>query len=252
MKINWFTVLAQVINFLILVWLLKRYLYKPILNAIDKREKNIVAKLEDANAKKAEALKERDEFNQKNEDFNLQKNKLMNTAIAETEEERKKLLEAARTTATALENQLKKALEEKQENLNQEILQKIQQEVFVIARKTLTDLSSISLEEQVVNIFIQRLNDLKADEKKAFISAFKANPKQILVQSAFDLTKPLQSKIQKTVNAILGKEIEFEFKTAAEIISGIELTANGYKLSWSISEYLDSLEKSFSEIINKK
>ena len=39
MKINWFTVIAQLVNFLILVWLMKRFLYKPILNAIDEREK---------------------------------------------------------------------------------------------------------------------------------------------------------------------------------------------------------------------
>ena len=38
MRINRFTVFAQAINFLILVWLLKRFLYKPILHAIDERE----------------------------------------------------------------------------------------------------------------------------------------------------------------------------------------------------------------------
>jgi F-type H+-transporting ATPase subunit b len=39
MLIDWFTVAAQAINFLILVWLLKRFLYKPVLNAVDAREK---------------------------------------------------------------------------------------------------------------------------------------------------------------------------------------------------------------------
>jgi F-type H+-transporting ATPase subunit b len=37
MLIDWFTVGAQVLNFLILVWLLKRFLYGPILDAIDAR-----------------------------------------------------------------------------------------------------------------------------------------------------------------------------------------------------------------------
>ena len=69
MEINWFTVIAQVINFLILVWLLKRFLYKPVLNAIAEREKKIAAQLSDAEVKKAEAQKERDAFHQKNEAF---------------------------------------------------------------------------------------------------------------------------------------------------------------------------------------
>ena len=60
MLIDWFTVGAQVLNFLILVWLLKRFLYKPILDAIDAREERIAAELADADAKKAEAQKERD------------------------------------------------------------------------------------------------------------------------------------------------------------------------------------------------
>ena len=55
MLIDWFTVGAQVLNFLVLVWLMKRFLYKPILDAIDAREKGIATELADADAKKAEA-----------------------------------------------------------------------------------------------------------------------------------------------------------------------------------------------------
>jgi len=72
MLIDWFTVGAQVLNFLILVWLLKRFLYKPILHAIEEREKRIAAELANADKKKAEAQKERDEFKHKNEEFDQQ------------------------------------------------------------------------------------------------------------------------------------------------------------------------------------
>ena len=43
MLIDGFTVGAQVLNFLILVWLMKRFLYQPILDAIDAREQRIAA-----------------------------------------------------------------------------------------------------------------------------------------------------------------------------------------------------------------
>jgi F-type H+-transporting ATPase subunit b len=68
MLIDWFTVGAQVLNFLILVWLLKRFLYKPILNAIDAREKLIAAELPMPTTKKAEAQKEHDEFQTQEQD----------------------------------------------------------------------------------------------------------------------------------------------------------------------------------------
>ena len=45
MLIDWFTVGAQALNFLILVWLMKHFLYQPILHAIDAREKKIAAEL---------------------------------------------------------------------------------------------------------------------------------------------------------------------------------------------------------------
>ena len=74
MLIDWFTVAAQALNFLILVWLMKRFLYKPILKAIDTREKLIATELADAAAKKVEAQKEHAEFDQKNQQFDQQLN----------------------------------------------------------------------------------------------------------------------------------------------------------------------------------
>src|SRR5271165_4865540 len=102
MLIDWFTVGAQVLNFLILVWLLKHFLYKPILNAVDAREKRIAAELADADAKKTEAQKERDEFQHKNEVFDQQRAALLSKATEEATAERQRLLDDARKAADAL------------------------------------------------------------------------------------------------------------------------------------------------------
>jgi len=136
--------------------------------------------------------------------------------------------------------------------LNNEIAQKTQQEVFAIARKTLADLASISIEEQSVNIFVKRMDELTKDEKKNFKDAFQSDSKPVLIQSTFELPHKQQLEIKRTVQEILGTKTHFEFKTAPELISGIELTANGYKLAWSISDYLNSMKKDISEIIKEK
>ena len=57
MLIDWFTVGAQVLNFLILIWLLKRFLYKPILHAIDEREERIATELANADSPKVRSPK---------------------------------------------------------------------------------------------------------------------------------------------------------------------------------------------------
>ena len=247
MKINWFTVIAQIINFFVLVWLLRRFLYKPVLKAIDERENKIASELKDAKAKETEAKKEQAEFLEKNEKFDQQKKKLMDNVIAETNEEREKLLEEARNEAAVLRSKLVKSLDAMQENLEHDIAQKTQEEVFAITRKTLKDLASMSLEEQSVNIFVNRLKELKNEEKKKLTDAFKSGSDFILVQTAFDLPSKQQTEIKSTVNEILGTKTQFQFNTVPKLISGIELTSNGYKLAWSISEYLSSIQKSISE-----
>lgn len=258
MQINWFTVIAQIVNFIILVWLLKRFLYKPVLNAIEEREKKIAGQINDAEAKDALAKKEQAKFKEKNESFDKEKKVLMDKATAEINEEKQKLLESARNEAAELRAKLEKSLKEMQANLNRDIAQKTQQEVFAIARKTLADIASMSLEEQSADLFIKRIHDLKKEEKQQFLEAFKTSSNlkddkgSILIQSAFDLPKKQQTAIKNAVDDILGSSTSFEFKTAPEIISGIELTSNGYKLSWSISEYLNSLQKSISQTLEEE
>jgi F-type H+-transporting ATPase subunit b len=250
MKINWFTVLAQVINFLILVWLLKRFLYKPILNAIDEREKKITSQLKDADDKKTEAKKEQEGFRKKKDDLDKQKKELMDIAVADANTERGKLIVQAKDEAGTLRLTLERAASENQENQNLETARKIQKEVFAITRKALTDIASLSLEEHSVSTFIKRLNESKHEEKKQFIEAFTPAAtctNSILVRSAFDLPVKQQDDINRSVNEILGIKTQLQFKTSPEIISGIELTTNGYKLAWSFSEYLISLEKSISD-----
>ncbi len=80
MLIDWFTVVAQIVNFLVLVWLLKRFLYKPILNAIDAREKRIASQVLKAQETEEVAKKERDAYQQKNEDLEKQKEVLLSKA----------------------------------------------------------------------------------------------------------------------------------------------------------------------------
>jgi len=96
MLIDWFTVGAQALNFLILMWLLKRYLYKPMLRAIDARERRIADELADAKAKKVEAQSECDEFRRKNADFDQQRAELLSLATEDAKVERQRLLDAAR------------------------------------------------------------------------------------------------------------------------------------------------------------
>jgi F-type H+-transporting ATPase subunit b len=121
MLIDWFTVGAQIVNFLILVWLLKHFLYKPILNAIDAREKRIAAELADADTKKAEAEKERTDFEDKNKAFDQQRSALLGKAADEAKAERERLIDQAKKDAESLRVTQADALRGDQVRLGSEI-----------------------------------------------------------------------------------------------------------------------------------
>jgi len=200
MLIDWFTVGAQALNFVILVWLMKHFLYKPILNAIDTREKRIATELADADAKKAEAQKDRDEFQHKNEEFDQQRAALLSQATSEAKAERQRLLEEARQAADALSAKRQETLRNDAQSLNQAISRRTQQEVFAIARKALTDLATTSLEERVGDVFIRRLREADGQAKAGLAAALKTASDPAIVRSAFDLPVEQRVAIQNAIN----------------------------------------------------
>jgi F-type H+-transporting ATPase subunit b len=252
MLIDWFTVCAQALNFLILVWLMKRFLYKPILHAIDEREKRIAKELADADAKKAEAQKERDEFQHKNEEFDKQRAALLGKATDEAKAERQRLLDEARKAADALSAKRQETLKSDAQNLNQAITRRTQQEVFAIVRKTLTDLATTSLEECMGEVFTRRLREMNGEAKVGLGNALKKGSDPALVRSTFDLPADQRAAIQNALNETFSADIHIRFETAPELVSGIELTTNGQKVAWSIADYLASMEKGVGELLKEQ
>ncbi|MDH4134184.1 MAG: F0F1 ATP synthase subunit B, partial [Gammaproteobacteria bacterium] len=149
MLIDWFTVIAQLVNFLILVWLLKRFLYQPILKALDAREKRIADELANADAKEAEAIAEREEYQRKNDEFDQQRAAMLGKATDEAAAERQRLLDGARKDADSLRGKQQETLRSEYRHLNEELAQRTQAEVFAIARKALADLAGESLEARM-------------------------------------------------------------------------------------------------------
>jgi F-type H+-transporting ATPase subunit b len=252
MLIDWFTVAAQAVNFLILVWLLKRFLYKPILDAIDAREKRIAAELADADAKRAEAKLQRDDFEQKNQTFDKQRQDMLTKATNEANAERQRLMEDARKAADELRVKREDSLQREHAALNAEVTRRTQEEVFAITRKTLTDLASTSLEAEMTGVFIKQLQRLDDAAKKDFAGTTQTQRSSMIVRSAFDLPPAQQAVMQDAINKAFSMAASLSFETVPDVISGIELTCSGRKISWSIADYLASMEQRIGELLQGK
>lgn len=244
MLIDYFTIVAQLVNFLILVWLLKRFLYKPILDAVSDRENRIAEQLTQAEATRSSAIKERDDFQKKNAAFDRKQKEMQLHLSDDLKSKRKELMEQARKEYDSFRDKLHESLRYEKETLNQEEVRKIQQEVYSIAGKALNDLASASLEEQIVRAFIQRLKAIDEKEKKSFLSAFQSSGQPVLVRTAFELSSSRRDEIEAAVKGLAGGNPSFLYENRPEQLAGIELSAGGYKIAWSIADYLSALQRS--------
>jgi F-type H+-transporting ATPase subunit b len=252
MLIDWFTVSAQAMNFLILVWLMKRFLYHPILNAIDAREKFIETALKDANAKKNEAKQERDAFMKKNAEFDQRQAASLSQAKDEVKVERERLMQEAKEAADLLSVKRHEALNADIENLNQSIHDRAKQEVFTVVRKTLSDLATVSLEERIGEVFTRRLHEMDDHSKETMQKALNTSSSSAIIRSTFELPVNQREAIQNALNETFLADIPVNFETSPDLISGIELISNGQRLAWSIEDYLSMLEKDVIALLKDK
>ena len=213
--------------------------------------RGIAAQLASAEAKTAEAQKDRDDFQHKNEAFDKERAALLKKATDDASAERQRLLDEAKKDADALRAKRQEALRVEQRNLNTEIVRWTRKEVFAITRKTLADLSGASLEERMSDVFVGRVHALAGAAKDQMATAFKTSNHTVSVHSAFDLPQAQQTAIETAVKETFAPDAHVQFETAPELVSGIELSTNGHKVAWSIADYLATLEKSAGELLNK-
>jgi F-type H+-transporting ATPase subunit b len=247
--IDWFTVAAQALNFLILVWLLKRFLYQPVLDAIGAREQRIAVQLADAASKAAAASQQRDEFERKNHDFDAQRDALLAKASEDAKLELQRLLQQARQQADALRSRLQETLRSEQQSLSGEIVRKTRDEVFAIARKTLADLASASLEDSMARMFLERLRALSAADKKSLALSAEVAAAAVVVRSAFELPAPQRAAIEQALGEICGSGMRLSYQVVPGLIGGVEVSAGGSKIAWSIADYLGALEHSVGQML---
>jgi F-type H+-transporting ATPase subunit b len=248
MLIDWFTVSAQAVNFMILVWLLHRFLYKPVLAAIDTREKLIALAVADAASQKLAAERERAALAAKEGVLESRRLELLGKATSAAEEERQRLLAQARAESVALRAQQQARLEESRAKLAQDIAALARREVLAISRKVLGDLADASVEERMAELLARRLHDLSAEARRALGEVVGAAT-EVTVRSAFDVPGKQRAVIQAAVDEALSRSIALRFENSPNTLCGIELQAGGRKVGWNIADYLSALDDKLAAVI---
>lgn len=250
MLIDPFVVVAQIINFLILVALLKRFLYKPITQAMAGRSQRIERQLKAAASQEQDAEAEKKLYQQKQKKLEAQKQEWLDQAKRAVELEKEDLTQTAIADVSLMRAQWYKSLEQDRRKSINKIRTRLTQQVASTARKALSDLARADLEQEIIRTFIDRLYHLTPLQTEIIQTTPIPNPHHIItIFSSFVVPDAEKEQLITAIHEQISAQAEVQFEINQDFICGIELRDRGYKISWNLDHYLTELETETAKVL---
>ncbi len=240
MAIDWFTVGAQMINFLILIWLLKKFLYRPIIKAMASREQGLVDRLQGVEIQMSEAEQLKKHYEVNLQQLDSDKDNILAEARQQAETDRTLQLQSLNDELQQEKKRFDEEMYQQQQELGGVINRDIAEKALQLGGKILSDLADQSLEQQVVEHFLHNLAALPADEQSVLQQAISEDD-AVTIISRFPLNETQRDKIRSRLDQFATvREIVFELNE--QLICGITLETGGRSWEWNIDRYLAELE----------
>jgi len=168
MHIDWWTLALETINFLILVWLLQRFLYKPVMGIVARRRQEMDAAFADAEDARRQTEAEATTYREKIAAAEAERLDLIQTVHAEMDEERTKMLAEARQEADELLSKQRQAIATERTGALEDLREGAADLAVSLATTLLREAANGSVAETFLERLRQRFLDLSAAEKRAF------------------------------------------------------------------------------------
>ncbi len=252
MLIDWFTVGAQIGNFLVLLVLLKLLLFDRIVRAMDDREQKIASRLQQAQQKQDEAERHSAELAEERSRFEAQRQQMLEEAGKEADQQRRRLMRKARDEVDRARQDWQRALEEQQEQFLAELSERAGRALERAVRQALADLADADVQERMVRTFLGRLEQMDPQQRKTFGKAIDEADGRVVVASAGELAEDVRRKITDALKRGFHDGVQAVFETSPELISGLEVRSHGRALGWSLSRYLDEFEETLGAALREQ
>lgn len=243
MQVDWFTLTAQIVNFLLLLFILKKLLFERVMRAMQKREQHIADQIERAGnkEKKAESLKQ--ELENKRRDWEEEKDAREKQLKQELDEKRKQWMEKARQEVDARRKDWEEQLENDRQSFEKNFRAEAAQQVFDISRRVLNDLADESMENAMLRCFSDRFDRMDEKETERLSEALEETDRTLTVETRFDLSDSQKESLSELANRKFDRNVRLRTRKDAALIAGISLKAGGWTLDWHVADYLDALRE---------
>jgi F-type H+-transporting ATPase subunit b len=237
MLIDWPTVIFQIINFLILIALLKRFLYGPIIRAMDEREKKIAQSLAQAAKAEKEAAAHASLLATEHEEFASKRVIMQQEARREIDTWKNGSIDRLKIDVADQKKNWQKNLENEKEAFLQKLKISISQQVFQVARKAFTDLADEQLEIRLIDTFLEKI-----DQELASIEKQNTAHETVRIISGFPLHQTEKDRLQQGLTSFFPKQEIFHFQEEPELGFGLRLLAGNHKWEWNLNRYMLDIE----------
>ena len=245
-----YTIIAQILNFAVLIFLLNKFLYKPVLKTMEKRRSNIKQKIEETEKKLQESDKLKEDYLNKLKEVEKENVILRKQAIEDVKKFKELELQKAKDDISIKKDKFNDYLQLEQKNLIENFNDNLADMFIEYSNNILKVIANSNLQNEIVNSFIEKLNGLTSDKINS-INELNLDTIYILSNSA------LNEEERKLIHdSLISKGLIFkniEYSIDKKLILGIELRARSYVLSWNVKEltanFIARIEK---EMIDKK
>ena len=240
MELNWSTFVLEIINFLILVWILKRFLYKPVLEAIAKRRASIEQGMQAAIQKQQAAQVLQSQYEHRLEDWETEKQTAREQLHSEIEQERQRLqalLQASLQQEREKAQVLAAHQAQEQQHRNQ---QQALHNAMRFTSKLLAELASPELEARLIARLADQLNTLPAAQRDRLSQALDAQRPSAQVHSAFPLSEAQRASLQQVLQAIGGQQLSCEFAQDNRLLAGARIQLGPWLVQANLADELQT------------
>ncbi len=244
MLIDWFTVVAQAVNFLILAWLLKRFLYGPIIKVMQERRERLAKELARAREAREEADSRADKLSRERDDLDRKAREMLEQARVEAGARREEWLAEARVEIEARSRAWEEAVERERTALSGRVRRRIGEQVVRLSEKVLRDLAGDDLEARALGDFVSRLS--WADPEAGLAG-------DVSVRTGFPLSQLALERLETSIREHFPECGKIKAAEDETLGFGIVMTAGDNKWEWNLASYLEEVENAiFSELAEAK
>lgn len=238
MVIDWTTFTLEIVNFLVLLWILQHFLYRPVLETIARRRAGIERTLAEARDAEIRAGALRAQFENRLADWEQEKAALHARFEQEMTVERSRQMQAL-ASALAQERERNVAQDaHRREALRRELETQALEQACRFATALLTRLASPELEARLVDAGIEDFAALPADQLNGIAAAARTPGARVLVASAFPLTEEQQKRIGAALAARLGASPALDFRVDATLLAGLRLALGPWQMKFALADEL--------------